>query len=134
MLQDFIQRRPHSKILPDAIRLRDSIAFTEADRKHTSLAYQEFCQTYPLSHLASRATDSVYAIEYRLTRHYDAEQYYRGYGERFPESPYTPRCIHLADSIEYFRDTGVPSSSTSMPTTKPPPGLPMPSIALHTMH
>lgn len=104
MLQDFIQRRPHSKVLPDAIRLRDSIAFAEANRKHTSLAYQEFCQTYPLSHLASRATDSVYAIEYRLTRHYDAEQYYRGYGERFPESPYTPRCIHLADSIEYFRD------------------------------
>ena len=63
MLQDFIQRRPHSKVLPDAIRLRDSIAFAEADRKHTSLAYQEFCQTYPLSHLASRATDSVYAIE-----------------------------------------------------------------------
>ena len=39
-----------------------------------------------------------------LTLHYDAEQYYRGYGERYPESPYTPICIHRADSIEYYRD------------------------------
>ena len=101
---EFIQRRPQSKVLPDAIHLRDSLAFAEADRKHTSLAYQEFRQTYPLSHLTPRATDSVYTIEYRLALHYNAEQYYRGYGERYPESPYTPLCTHLADSIEYYRD------------------------------
>ena len=36
MLQEFIQSRPQSKVLPDAIHLRDSLAFAEADRKHTS--------------------------------------------------------------------------------------------------
>ena len=104
MLQDFIQRRPLSKVLPMAIRLRDSLAFIEADRKHTTAAYESFRHTYPASHLLSRATDSVYLLEYRHTLHYDAEQYYRGYGERYPESPYTPICIHRADSIEYYRD------------------------------
>ena len=104
MLQDFIQRRPHSKVLPDAIRQRDSIAFAEADRKHTPVAYQQFRHAYPNSHLMPRATDSLYLTEYRIALNLNAEQYYRSYGERYPESPYTSYCIHLADSIEYHRD------------------------------
>jgi len=103
MLQDFIRRRPQSKVLPDAVRLRDSIAFAQADSKHTTAAYDNFRLSYPESHLFSRATDSVHLLEYRHALHYNAEQYYRGYVARYPESPYSPHCIHLADSIEYYR-------------------------------
>ncbi len=103
-LQEFINRRPNALVLDDAVRLRDSLAFALADAQHTYIAYQQFRIAYPHSHLHDRATDSVYAIDYRDALHHDKEQYYRSYAERYPASPYANRCLWLADSIEYHRE------------------------------
>ncbi len=103
-LQDFIDRRPHAQVLTDAVRLRDSLAFAQADAQHTYIAYQQFRVAYPHSHLHGRATDSVYAIDYRDALHRDSEQYYRGYADRYPTSPYANHCLWLADSIEYHHE------------------------------
>ena len=103
-LQQFIDRRPKALVLHDAVRFRDSLAFAHADAQHTYTAFQNFRVAYPQSHLYGRATDSVYAIDYRDVLHHNSEQYYRGYAERYPASPYTSRCQWLADSIEYHRE------------------------------
>ena len=103
-IQDFIDRRPKALVRGDAIVLRDSLAFAIADAQHTYTAYQHFRVTYPNSHLYSRATDSVYTLDYRDVLHHNSEQYYRGYAERYPSSPYANRCLWLADSIEYHRE------------------------------
>lgn len=103
-VQDFIDRRPAALMKNDAIRLRDSLAFAIADAQHTYTAYQHFRVAYPNSHLFHRATDSVYAVDYRDVLHHNSEQYYRGYAERYPASPYAERCLWLADSIEYRRE------------------------------
>ncbi len=103
-LQDFVDRRPNALVLAKAVRLRDSLAFAQADAQHTYVAYQQFRVAYPHSHLHSRATDSVYAIDYRDALHHHSEQYYRGYADRYPYSPYAERCQWLADSIEYHRE------------------------------
>ncbi len=103
MLQNFILRNPHSVMYNDAIQLRDSIAFCQTNSQHTTAAYTLFCKTYPDSHLLPRATDSIYHIEYRQALHLDAEQYYRGYSDRYPFSPFASHCTWLADSIEYYR-------------------------------
>ena len=100
-LQEFIDRRPEALVLNDAVLLRDSMAFAEADAQHTYASYQHFRVTYPNSHLYRRATDSVYFIDYRDVLHHNTEQYYRGYAERYPASPFTPSCLWMADSIEY---------------------------------
>lgn len=115
MLQDFILRRPKSTVLPDAIHLRDSLAFLQADKQHTTAAYTLFQQSYPNTHLLSRATDSIHLIEYRLALHLNAEQYYRAYSQRYPQSPYSPLCIHLADSIEYRRCVDTTHWQTLLP-------------------
>lgn len=104
MIQDFIDRRPHAKILPQAVWIRDSLAFDGADSRHTAKAYQLFCTTYPHSILYDRAMDSVYLIEYREALGFDEELYYRGYAERYPTSPYSTHAKWLADSIEYYRE------------------------------
>ena len=103
-LQDFIDRRPRALVLPDAVLFRDSLAFAHADAQHTYTAYQHFRVAYPHSHLFDRATDSVYTLDYRDALHHNTEQYYRGYAERYPTSPYVERCLWLADSIEYHRE------------------------------
>ena len=100
-LQDFIDRRPEALVLNDAVRMRDSLAFDEADAQHTYAAYQHFRVAYPHSHLFQRATDSVYFIDYRDVLLHNSEQYYRGYAERYPASPFSPSCLWMADSIEY---------------------------------
>ena len=104
-VQDFIDRRPHSAVNKDAVIFRDSLAFAEADSRHSYTAYQHFRVSYPHSHLYGRATDSVYVIEYRDAVEHNSEQYYRGYAERYPSSPYTEGCVWRADSIEYHRET-----------------------------
>lgn len=104
-IQNFITRRPNSEWLPQAISRRDSLAFDEADKRHTTAAYETFCTTYPSSLLVARATDSIYLLDYRDVRQLDAEQYYRGYALRYPQSPYTPRTLWRADSLEFHRLT-----------------------------
>lgn len=104
MLQDFIVRRPSSLLVSDAMHLRDSMSFAEADRQHTASAYDVFRVAYPNSHLYSRATDSVYTLDYRDVRLHDSEQYYRSYATRHPQSPYASMAVWYADSIEYHRD------------------------------
>ena len=103
-LQGFIDRRPDALVRADAVRLRDSLAFVHADAQHSYTAYQHFRVAYPQSHLYDRATDSVYAIDYRDALNHNSEQYYRGYAERYPASPYAKNCLWLADSIEYRRE------------------------------
>ena len=103
-IQEFINRRPKALVLKDAIKLRDSLAFAQANAQHTYTAYQHFRVAYPNSHLYQRATDSVYTLDFRDVLHHNTEQYYRGYAERYPASPYTDRCLWLADSIEYYRE------------------------------
>ncbi|MBO4600566.1 MAG: OmpA family protein [Bacteroidales bacterium] len=103
-LQDFIDRRPNARVLKDAIVMRDSMAFAQADAQHTYTAYQHFRVAYPHSHLYDRATDSVYLLDYRDVLLHNTEQYYRGYADRYPASPYSARCLWLADSIEYHRE------------------------------
>ena len=103
MLEDFITRRPQSVLTPHAIHLRDSIVFDGVNKKHTVAAYIQFCKDYPNSHLLAPATDSLYLLDYRNTLHYDAEQYYRAYAERYPLSPYAQQAVWHADSIEYHR-------------------------------
>lgn len=104
-LQDFISRRPNSTYLPPAIILRDSLAFAHADSIHSASAYHDFCLSYPSSHLLSRATDSLYLVDYRDVRRLNREQYYRAYALRHPRSPYATRSIWLADSIEFLQKT-----------------------------
>ena len=104
MIEDYIVRRPASTLTPHAIHLRDSMVFDNVNRKHTVGAYAQFRTDYPNSHLFAQATDSLYLLDYRDTRRYDSEQYYRAYAERYPLSPYTAQAVWLADSIEYHRD------------------------------
>lgn len=104
MIEDYIVRRPASTLTSRAIHLRDSMVFDNVNLKHTVGAYAQFRTDYPNSHLLSRATDSLYLLDYRDTRRYDSEQYYRAYAERYPLSPYTAQAVWLADSIEYHRD------------------------------
>jgi len=104
MIEDFITRRPESILTPQAIHLRDSMVFDKVNHKHTVAAYTQFRNDYPNSHLFSRATDSLYVIDFRSTRRYDSEQYYRAYADRFPLSPYAQQAVWFADSIEYHRD------------------------------
>ena len=105
MLQDFLSRRPNSKVAPIATRLRDSMAFSAADRQHTVTAYQHFCDRYPQSHLLARSTDSIYLLAYREALSFNKELYFRGYAERYPLSPYAGQSRFLADSIQYYRST-----------------------------
>lgn len=104
MIHAFICRRPSSLLLSDAVHLRDSMAFSQADKQHTTAAYDVFRTAYPHSEFYSRATDSVYTLDYRDVRRHDAEQYYRSYADRYPQSPHAKHCKWLADSIEYHRD------------------------------
>ncbi|MBQ6069474.1 MAG: PD40 domain-containing protein [Bacteroidales bacterium] len=103
-LQHFIDLRPNALVRKDAVLLRDSLAFASANQLHTYAAYQQFRVSYPNSHLYHRATDSVYAIDYRQALYHNTEQYYRSYADRYPDSPHAPRCLWLADSIEYHRE------------------------------
>ncbi|MCQ2281901.1 MAG: OmpA family protein [Bacteroidales bacterium] len=105
MMQAFIDRRPGSVLIPAAEAVRDSMVFVDADRQHTVTSYQMFCTSYPQSHLYSRAMDSVYTLDFRDVRFFDAEQYYRSYAQRYPLSPYNSQSIWYADSIEYYRST-----------------------------
>lgn len=104
MIQAFIIRRPSSLLTSDAMHLRDSMAFAEADHQHTTAAYEVFRTAYPRSYLFERATDSVYTIDYRDVRFHDAEQYYRSYASRYPQSPYVAQSLWYADSIEFHRE------------------------------
>lgn len=104
MVEAFILRRPSSYLVSDAIRLRDSLAFDIANRQHTTVAYDMFRNAYPRSYLYAQATDSVYAIDYRDCLRHDAEQYYRSYASRYPQSPYAALSVWHADSIEYHRE------------------------------
>lgn len=105
MLQEFIDRRPKSQVLHDAIHMRDSLAFDAADRQHAIAAYEAFRKQYPESYLLARASDSIYTIDFRQVRQQDQELYYRGHAERYPESPFAYQALYLADSIEYHRIT-----------------------------
>lgn len=102
-MQEFIDRRPQSKLLGDATRRRDSIAFAAADAKHAIAAYEEFRTTYPESHLYARASDSIYTIEFRSVRQQDTELYYRSYAERHPDSRWADTALYYADSIVFYR-------------------------------
>lgn len=104
MVQAFILRRPSSLLVADAMRLRDSLAFADADRQHTTAAYDLFRNAYPRSDLYQRATDSVYAIDFRDCLLHNGEQYYRSYASRYPQSPFAPLAVWNADSIEYYRE------------------------------
>lgn len=105
MIQAFIVRRPSSLLVGKAIHQRDSMAFDQADRQHTTAAYDLFRTAYPRSEFYGRATDSVYTLDYRDVRLHDAEQYYRSYALRYPQSPFAEKSVWLADSIEYYRQT-----------------------------
>lgn len=102
-LQQFIDRRPQSKVLTLAVRCRDSIAFAAADALHGIAAYEQFRSAYPQSHLFARATDSLFAIEFRSVRQQDAELYYRAYAERHADSRWADSARYYADSIEFHR-------------------------------
>lgn len=104
-LQAFIDLRPRSTVLTDAIRRRDSIAFASADSLHAIAAYEQFRSTYPESHLFARATDSICTIDFRAVRKQDAELYYRSFAERHPESLLADSARYYADSIEFHRLT-----------------------------
>lgn len=101
MIEDFIARRPQSTLAIDAVRHRDNMAFDEANAQHTVAAYNRFCSTYPHSHLLTRATDSLYLLDFRITRMHDSEQYYRTYAKRYPLSTYAKQAVWFADSIQY---------------------------------
>lgn len=104
LIEDFIARRPESKLKQGAVHLRDSMVFAQVEAKHTPVAYRQFLADYPDSYLTQRATDSLYRLDYLDTRRYDTEQYYRAYADRYPVSPYAQEAVWRADSIEYHRD------------------------------
>jgi len=103
LVEAYIASHASSRLLPEAVALRDSMAFARADALHSTAAYEQYRTAYPASAFAQRATDSVYLLEYRHARHLDAEQYYRTYCDRYPHSPFRSQCMLLADSLEYHR-------------------------------
>ncbi|NBX79390.1 MAG: WG repeat-containing protein [Flavobacteriales bacterium] len=59
----FIEQNAWSVLVPAAIHLRDSIAFSEAEARKSSIAFTEFLAKYPSSYLAAAA--NLNFIEYQ---------------------------------------------------------------------
>jgi len=60
----FIEMNNWSLFIPQAIHIRDSIAFASADLRKTSKAYAEFLSKYPLSYLKDIATYNFEEYQY----------------------------------------------------------------------
>ncbi len=64
-LDKFQQNHPWAQERFRAIQLRDSIALSTAEKKYTSIAYDEFLKKYPDSELKNEAQTNFYRIQYQ---------------------------------------------------------------------
>lgn len=60
----FIEQNGWSILVPSAIHLRDSIAFSKAEARKSSIAFTEFLAKYPSSYLAAAANDNFIEYQY----------------------------------------------------------------------
>ena len=133
--QAFLQRRPGSPLERQAVALRDSTAFADAQRTHTQTGYEQFLRDYPSSALHGRATDSLHTLAFRQAEEAGAEQFYRSYAERFPLSRYAATALYRADSIQYHTVTAGGdwrSYILYLDSAVPHPAV-WDSLALHTL-
>lgn len=97
----YIQKHPQSIRLPQAIRLRDSLAFVKANKENTSLAFEEFLQNYPNAEEALVAQNRYEKLLFEERTASNQLEDYRTFVEEHPQSPFVGEA---QDSI-YFKST-----------------------------
>lgn len=64
-VKEFLIIHPWSELIPAAIDLRDSLAFSTAVLSNTAQSFADFIEAYPESKLFSMANDSLNALQYK---------------------------------------------------------------------
>jgi len=134
-LMAFLILRPNSPLLREAEALRDSSAFEDAQRSHTTHAYEVFIGEFPSSAQYRRAADSLYTLAFRQAEWASSPIHYRAYAERYPESPFATTAAWRADSMEYHSTVNPADWHSFILYLDSPAGHPdyWQTLALHTL-
>lgn len=92
----FQQTHPWAKEVPQAIALRDSLAYASASTTKTAAAFAEFLRKYPESPLATPAQTEFYRLQYREQTTTDVLSSYINFEKQFPEN------LYVADAQDHI--------------------------------
>lgn len=109
-LNDFLSRYRFSKSHPQAVEIRDSLAFIRASAQDDYLAYRDFITDYPGAKQRA-AADSLYALRFfeDKTQHGSFDDYME-FVKEFPANPYTEMAydilfaevVHRGELLDYL--------------------------------
>lgn len=83
--------RAPQKMITQATKTRDALAFKQAEQTNTVEAYQQFVQTYPNAQERGEAEKRIYTLAYNAIIDNGTEEDYREYCQKYPNSPFVDK-------------------------------------------
>lgn len=114
---DFIDHFPYSTSLPQAVALRDSVAYENAAEENTYLSFENFLSRYPLANEASKARNNY---ERLLLADKTSDQTLASFEAFLSDYPHSPYRAQVEQTIfEYKTASGDPEKFTEFIQANP---------------
>ena len=100
---DTYSRAPQ-KMIVQATKTRDALAFKQAEQTNTEEAYRQFVQSYPNAQERGEAEKRMYTLAYKAIIDNGSEEDYREYYQKYPNSPFVEKIRDRENELVMHRE------------------------------